>query len=731
MYSFDVFDTIIIKRDENSFSFFQYVQMNLQGAEFDDVPQAVRRNFAEIRKNAAKMAERLCKKNGRECVRLRDIYQIIADTNVIAPQDVDGLETFECEKFVETSIGIDKNIELADTLIKQGEKICFFADTIYSEAVIGQILRKCSSSFEGISCFCSSELGKLQKTGSLFWKVNQITGIKRADWIYYSALDENRRQAQRVGFTLGEQEVAEIPEMAFPMNGNGYTHLMMRDISRLSLSECQSAKQGVGCRIGAPILLNYVEWLLDCADKLGISRLYFVARDGYILKKIADLLIKERNISIKTQYIHGSRKAWRLPSLCESNCDILELLKWSHVERVKTYGALSEIFGLSVEELSKFLVVYNVREDTAISRAALAYCIKKLKDNKEFKRYLIHKNVYSREMMKRYLRQELGTMSERFAFVELAGGGYTQKCLANVLQELGMPQITNMYFKIDSVQQYSSCRNYVFWPNDMRDSAIIETLCHSSEGQTSGYWECGGRVIPVMDEGEGNALKKYGYDEYVDGIMLFMRKYIRHAKDFLRNNWDLGMVNSYMEIIAGHSDQELLSFIADMPFGVTGREKKVLKYAPVLTESQLKEYYIQGKEEADDYLGVNWNYSLIRTQWKYPQIMEKYMNCTNARTDTAQEEGYPVEFIKDGAVMLCIDRFGEDIYRAVTKMGKEIIRLSGMAEMTEYLNTGHQVVLAIQDVIDLEKYETELAMLGIAQERILAVNLNPKYVLGK
>ena len=47
----------------------------------------------------------------------------------------------------------------------------------------------------------------------------------------------------------------------------------------------------------------------------GIQKLFFIARDGYILKKIADILIEKYRYPIATVYLYGSRKAWRLPSI--------------------------------------------------------------------------------------------------------------------------------------------------------------------------------------------------------------------------------------------------------------------------------------------------------------------------------------------------------------------------------------------------------------------------------
>ena len=41
-------------------------------------------------------------------------------------------------------------------------------------------------------------------------------------------------------------------------------------------------KYHFGSSFGGPILYSYVSWLLEQAQKRGIKRLYFIARDGYV-----------------------------------------------------------------------------------------------------------------------------------------------------------------------------------------------------------------------------------------------------------------------------------------------------------------------------------------------------------------------------------------------------------------------------------------------------------------
>lgn len=59
----------------------------------------------------------------------------------------------------------------------------------------------------------------------------------------------------------------------------------------------------------APVLLNFVYWVLEQAEADGISTLFFLARDGYILKLIGDKLAQAYFPTIKCKYFYCSRGA--------------------------------------------------------------------------------------------------------------------------------------------------------------------------------------------------------------------------------------------------------------------------------------------------------------------------------------------------------------------------------------------------------------------------------------
>jgi hypothetical protein len=77
----------------------------------------------------------------------------------------------------------------------------------------------------------------------------------------------------------------------------------------------------------APLLVEFVEWILEDAQKRGIRHLFFLSRDGQMLRAIAERLIAARQLPLSTSYFLASRQALHLPghhSIEESESWLLE-----------------------------------------------------------------------------------------------------------------------------------------------------------------------------------------------------------------------------------------------------------------------------------------------------------------------------------------------------------------------------------------------------------------------
>ena len=66
-----------------------------------------------------------------------------------------------------------------------------------------------------------------------------------------------------------------------------------------------------------PLLLCFSNWIYNELNKNNINKVFFLARDGYIMKQAFDIVNK--NPKIKSSYFYASRRSIIVPSLCKIN----------------------------------------------------------------------------------------------------------------------------------------------------------------------------------------------------------------------------------------------------------------------------------------------------------------------------------------------------------------------------------------------------------------------------
>lgn len=198
-----------------------------------------------------------------------------------------------------------------------------------------------------------------------------------------------------------------------------YKSIVQQDTKRLK----QEKAHYIGCRYAGPVLYSYAEWIIEQAEQKGVKRLYFIARDGYLIKKIADVILSRKKKDITTHYIYGSRKSWRMVSLSEEHYNLYQLVLWSHVHRIRTLSQLADVLNIPLEGLYRYLpgTYEKNKKDTSISNQELEYIVDKLSSNEEFKHYHLRELDAERNLVQRYLSQEIDVHDDQFAFVDVSG----------------------------------------------------------------------------------------------------------------------------------------------------------------------------------------------------------------------------------------------------------------------------------------------------------------------
>ena len=285
--SFDIFDTLLFRPYNKPSDLF----LHLEG-------KYSKENFAVTRMDAERIARRKIREG--EEITLGDIYALM-------PSDMQFLMQKEVELEKEKLFANDSNKYLFDYFRNAERKIVLTSDMYLSSSVISDILGK-----KGIKgyhkIYLSSEIKKTKRTGNLFKyvcddlkiKPSELTHIgdnEQSDWLVPKALGIKAFLLRRYKNNEPEQYIT-----SFANRGNSLPSSVL-----LFLFRCKSPRDywyNIGYNLGGPMAVLMAQFIERNVKEYGIEELLFIARDGYILEKVYNLLSEKPK---KTHYIYASR----------------------------------------------------------------------------------------------------------------------------------------------------------------------------------------------------------------------------------------------------------------------------------------------------------------------------------------------------------------------------------------------------------------------------------------
>ncbi|SFI08404.1 hypothetical protein SAMN04487830_12139 [Pseudobutyrivibrio sp. OR37] len=315
MYSFDIFNTILIRAVRNPAEVFFIVQSIINESEkYSSVPGRAKREFAFIRQEAERMAN--LKAEGRYQYNIDHIYNELETIAGIGHKHSEQLKQLEYE--IELAV-LHPNLRVIariKKLIENKEKVILISDMYYPEEVIREILVGFDKCFLDIPIYISCDYNATKATGHLYFKIRRIENVEYKDWTHIGddEISDNQRSSL-LGINTEEYLNDDYVEKILDW-GNYYRisssatreiHLISKKYYLKNGLQGGEIEAGIIC---APILYDYVKWVIEVSIANNINQLFFLARDGYILKDIADIYIQTYGLDIKTIYLYSSRKAW-------------------------------------------------------------------------------------------------------------------------------------------------------------------------------------------------------------------------------------------------------------------------------------------------------------------------------------------------------------------------------------------------------------------------------------
>ena len=465
--------------------------------------------------------------------------------------------------------------------------------------------------------YVSSECGKCKGSTNLFKYVQCEKRVRFSNWTHIGDNDHADGRAPRSIGILTEPYKRAVLKKSEKRVIDSRTMDLQAQLTiglarQVRVKNQLEGVESIGASLGGIMLVPYIEWVLQDAKRRRLKTLYFIARDGYVLKMIADIIISHEDYDIQTKYLYGSRKAWRMPSFRkESSLDIF--FRMAHIAQLKTIHALAQVFFLSEDVMKQYLpAAYRDRKEINLDD------INRIRDILEscsaFKEVLEKESKRRKENVVGYIKQEVQFEKNNFAFVELSGSGATQECLTNICGDFYKEKIITYFLNLDDIKHGENCMFINYIQNNNNMTFIIENLCRAPHGQTISYEYADGKYYPVLEDYEVDALVKHGYLKYIDGVCLFANSYYEENFNGLFKKENPQLYNAFLHYISYITDGEILDFIGDMPFETTGFGTKVVEFAPKLSKEQIRNiYFLRDREPVDQlYQGAELQYSVNR-----------------------------------------------------------------------------------------------------------------------
>lgn len=619
LYSFDVFDTLITRSTATPQGIFAIMQLLISVGENKGLGEFVKNNFYWLRIGAEQVARNTYCVNGIEDVTLEQIYDVLVKEGHISKKQSAFLQELERKTEIDFCVGILKNISRVKELTRAGERIVLISDMYLDRDTIRKMLVKVDDVFTDIPIYVSSDKEKKNKwTGNLFRLVQEWEQVSYGEWKH---MGDNEHSDYNVPKQMGiectkyePEKLLEIEEAYLKNNESDAEVQLSLGCARVARMEGKkNTAYRMGCSIGGSILYKYVCWLLEDCTRRDIRRLYFIARDGYVLKELADGLIRQNGYPIETRYIFGSRLAWRIPCGAHYEDEIWDIYIHSYQDRVFSMEDLADFFQVQGESLCRYLPL-GLRDSSRIWTVEITdLVVRQLLQCSLFMNELRMQYDKKRELLLGYLQQEIDTSDDRFAFVDLAGSGFTQECLARIMRTYFQGEIKNYFFRQDKTEN-GICRNYVFYPNYVPYFVLLEMVSRAPHGQTTGYREdVGGKIVPVLSGADGEAVAAHHVEDFIDGIKKYGMIYDKKRR-MGQIGFGIRNIFYYLDYIYNTPDKEVLDYFADMPNMLTGREKRTASFAPILTNRDIRNMYWYREGEAMEYhyAGTDIVYSLLR-----------------------------------------------------------------------------------------------------------------------
>ena len=355
----------------------------------------------------------------------------------------------------------------------------------------------------------------------------------------------------------------------------------------------------------APAINDFVLWILRKAQRNGIRRLYFLARDGYLMYRCAGIYVERFHLPIECRYLCCSRYSLRLPMYHRDMGAALDYICRGGTE--VTLDRILDRSGIKEEEKRITLEKLGMtgQRKKPISYPHLKRIRQKLEDCPFFLKAVETNSREKLPSLLGYLEQEGLTEEGPIALVDSGWTGSMQKEICHALGILGKKErLTGYYwglYELPKGVRREDYHCYYFSPEaGLRkkvyfSNSLFESIFSAPQGMTTGYEKVQGQWRPVYARTDEERKR---FLEELEKILL---EYARNQAASMKHIEDSHLIRDRQETekslsrFMGKPEFQEAQIFGNQPFSDDIFDTEGQTAAGRMTEEELKANHVWNK----------------------------------------------------------------------------------------------------------------------------------------
>lgn len=541
LVSFDVFDTVLTRSVGEPDALFLLLGRDLHAR---GLLACTPETFARQR---VLCEHRARFNNGFREVSLRQIY-----AEVGAALDIHGdiAQWIEAEMAAEAEHmrPIPHMRSIVEAARRRFGQVVFISDMYLPAAFLESRLRAMELLAQGDRLYVSSAFGVQKRKGELFRIVLEHERLQARELLHFGdnlATDVLPARAMGIHIHHVKAALPKVPEQvlnAHATSTEGFTAYAagagrLARLRGMHLHGDERVAWEMGASVTGPLVHLFAQWIIGRAKQKGVTRLRFLARDGYLpFLAVRGMIARDPEIGLDARYVHGSRQTYNLLGVSRFGAEEWSLLATGG-EDPYTIEELQELLPADPAVFAHHLAGLGFTDQDwrrPLDPAELERIRIHAIENPELNCAILDGIRRFQECAADYLRREGVAGEDNIALVDAGWTTRSHAPLFRFLEQRGARNLHVFYMGLVVVERIEippECVDAFVFDRERRQGIYhpqvsypraVESLLLANHGRARSFRRTEDGVVPVLDASENAEFLKRFYSAYEGGVLAYL-----------------------------------------------------------------------------------------------------------------------------------------------------------------------------------------------------------------